>query len=68
MPTPPTSPEPITSKRNRLLVILIGVIVGYVIGHWLEDRLAWENLRILTMTIGGIIAAVIGRLAAERSQ
>lgn len=66
MPTSLPPNGPVTTKRDRLLVILVGVIVGYVAGRWLEDRYASENLRILTMTIGGMIAAVIGSVVAQR--
>ena len=62
----PRPPEPIGSKRDRYLVILVGVVVGYFVGRMVEDRYAWENARLLTMVVGGIVAGVVARFALER--
>ncbi len=62
----PNAPQPLGSKRQRFLVILVGVVIGYVVGRMVEDRYAWENARILTMALGGILAGVIARFSLER--
>jgi MFS family permease len=49
-----------------MLVVLVGVVIGYFVGGVLEDRFGWENAGMLTMPIGGLITGVIGRFALER--
>ncbi len=46
--------------------ILVGVVLGYVVGRMLEDRLAWENARMLTMPIGGLLAGIVARFTFFR--
>ena len=58
--------EPVGTKSTRYLAILVGVVVGYVVGRMLEDRLAWENARMLTMPVGGLLAGVIARFTFFR--
>ncbi len=58
--------EPVGSKPARYLTILVGVIVGYVVGRLFEDRLAWENARMLTMPVGGLLAGVVARFTFFR--
>lgn len=49
-----------------MLVILVGVLVGYFVGRMLQDRFGWENIGLLTMPVGGLISGVIGRFTLER--
>jgi hypothetical protein len=49
-----------------MLVILVGVLAGYFVGRMLEDRFGWQNARMLTMPVGGLISGVIGRFTLER--
>ncbi len=63
MPPPRT---PVGSRRTRYLAILVGVVVGYVIGLMLEERLAWENARILAMPVGGVVAGIVARFTFFR--
>ena len=63
MATPRT---PVGSQGSRYLAILVGVIVGYVVGRMFEDRMAWENARMLTMPVGGLLAGVIARFTFFR--
>ena len=58
--------EPIGSKRDRFLVILVGVIGGYVLGHMLEERFGWTGAGMVTMPVGGLIAGVIARFTLVR--
>lgn len=46
--------------------ILVGVVLGYVVGRMLEDRLAWENARMLTMPVGGLLAGIVARFTFFR--
>ena len=57
---------PVGTKPTRYLAILVGVIVGYVAGRMLEDRLAWENARLLTMPLGGLLAGIVARFTFFR--
>ena len=66
MPPTPPSRVPIGSKRDRFLVILIGVLIGYVVGNMLDTRFGWERAGMLTMPLGGLVTGVLGRLAIER--
>lgn len=66
MPSNPTSRVPIGSKRDRFLVILLGVLIGYVVGNMLEARFGWERIGMLTMPLGGLVTGVLGRLIIER--
>ncbi len=63
MATPRT---PVGSKSSRYLSIFVGGIVGYIVGRMFEDRMAWENARMLTMPIGGLLAGVIARFTFFR--
>ena len=63
MATPHT---PVGSQGSRYLAILVGVIVGYVVGRMFEDRMGWENARMLTMPVGGLLAGVIARFTFFR--
>jgi uncharacterized membrane-anchored protein YhcB (DUF1043 family) len=62
----PTARAPIGSTRDRYLAILVGVLLGYVVGRLLEDRYAWENARMLTMPVGGILIGVLARFTLDR--
>jgi len=57
---------PIGSPRGRFLAILVGVVLGYVVGRMLEDRMAWENARMLTMPVGGLLTGVLARFTFFR--
>jgi len=61
-----SEPTPIGTRRARMGAILVGVVLGYVVGRMLEDRLAWENARMLTMPIGGLVAGVVARFTFFR--
>jgi hypothetical protein len=63
-----TAPKhrPVGSQPARYLAILVGVIVGYLVGRLLEDRIAWENARMLTMPVGGLAAGIIARFTFFR--
>lgn len=58
--------QPVGNRSSRYVVILVGVIVGYVVGRMLEDRLAWENARLLTMPVGGLLAGIVARFTFFR--
>jgi hypothetical protein len=60
------SPQPVGTRSSRFVAILVGVIVGYVVGRMLEDRLAWDNARLLTMPVGGLLAGVVARFTFFR--
>jgi hypothetical protein len=62
---PPTS-APSGAQRDRFLVILIGVVVGYLVGRMLEDRFGWPQARYFAMPIGGLLAGVIARFTMDR--
>lgn len=62
----PAPRRPIGSRRDRYLVILIGVIAGYLVGRLLRERLGWEDAGMVTMPVGGLVAGVIARFALER--
>ncbi len=57
---------PVGTKSTRYLAILVGVVVGYAVGRMLEDRMAWENARMLTMPVGGLLAGVVARFTFFR--
>ncbi len=58
--------QPVGTRSSRYVAILVGVVVGYVVGRMLEDRLAWENARMLTMPVGGLLAGIVARFAFFR--
>lgn len=58
--------EPVGTKPTRYLAILVGVVVGYAVGRMLEDRLGWENARMLTMPVGGLLAGIVARFTFFR--
>ncbi|MCC6763622.1 MAG: hypothetical protein IT293_03080 [Deltaproteobacteria bacterium] len=58
--------RPVGSRASRSLAILVGVIVGYVVGRMFEERLAWENARMLTMPVGGLLAGIVARFTFFR--
>ena len=62
----PAPREPIGSRRDRYLVILVGVIAGYVFGQLLEARLGWTGVGMVTMPAGGLVAGVIARFTLAR--
>lgn len=62
----PSEPTPIGTRRARFGAILVGVLLGYVVGRMLEDRMAWENARLLTMPVGGLVAGVLARFTFFR--
>lgn len=57
---------PVGTRSSRYVAILVGVLVGYVVGRMLEDRLAWENARMLTMPVGGLLAGIVARFTFFR--
>lgn len=57
---------PVGTKSTRYLAILVGVVVGYAVGRMLEDRMAWENARMVTMPVGGLLAGVVARFTFFR--
>ena len=57
---------PIGTRRERFLVILIGVIAGAVVGRTLEHRFGWVGVGMLTMPVGGLVAGVVARFALAR--
>lgn len=57
---------PVGTKSTRYLAILVGVVVGYAVGRMLEDRMAWENARMLTMPLGGLLAGIVARFTFFR--
>ena len=59
-------PTPIGTRGSRMGAILVGVVLGYVVGRMLEDRLAWENARMLTMPVGGLLAGIVARFTFFR--
>lgn len=58
--------EPSGTKRDRFLVILAGVVAGYLVGRLLEDRLGWPQAQYFTMPLGGLLAGVIARFTMDR--
>lgn len=64
MPKP--SQTIVGSQRERFVVILVGAVVGYVVGHLVEDRFALEDARIAGAMVGGILAGIVGRFALAR--
>ena len=62
----PAPRTPIGTKRDRFLVILVGVIAGHVVGRILEDRFGWAGVSMLTMPVGGLVAGVAARFALAR--
>ncbi len=54
------------SQRERFVVVLVGAVLGYVIGHVVEDRFALADARIVGAMIGGILAGVVGRFTLAR--
>lgn len=62
----PTPRTPIGSRWERYLAILVGVLVGYVVGRMFEDRLGWQDARMVTMPVGGLLAGVIARFTLDR--
>ena len=66
MPKP--SKTIVGSQRERYVVVLIGAVIGYVVGHLLEDQYGWKDARIVAAMIGGVLAGIIGRFALARFQ
>ena len=64
MPKP--SQTIVGSQRDRFLVVLVGAVVGYVVGHMIEDRYGWTDARIVAAMIGGVLAGIIGRFVLAR--
>ena len=64
MPKP--SQTIVGSQRERFVVILVDTVVGYVVGHLIENRFALTDARIVGAMIGGILAGIIGRFALAR--
>jgi hypothetical protein len=62
----PAPRTPIGARRDRFLVILVGVFAGYVIGHWLEGRFGWTGAGMVTMPLGGLLVGVIARFTLAR--
>ena len=62
----PASSEPSGPKRDRFLIILAGVVVGYIAGRLIEDRFGWPQAQYFTMPIGGLLAGVIARFSMDR--
>lgn len=64
MPKP--SEKIVGSQRERFLVVLVGAVLGYLIGHAIEDRFAVQDARFAAAMVGGIVAGVVGRFALAR--
>jgi hypothetical protein len=60
------SGAPVGSKGSRYLVILIGVVAGYVVGQLLETRLGWKGAGMVTMPVGGLLAGIAARFTLFR--
>ncbi len=58
--------EPVAPRRARYFAILVGVVVGYFAGRMCEDRMGWENARMVAMPIGGLLAGVLARFTFFR--
>ena len=54
------------SQRERYVVVLVGAVLGYIVGHMLEARYGWTDARIVAAMIGGVVAGIIGRFALAR--
>ena len=65
---PPTPRTPVGNARDRYLVILVGVVAGYVLGGWLESRFGWTGAGMLTMPVGGLLAGIVARFTLTRFQ
>jgi hypothetical protein len=59
-------PVPVGNRRERYLVILVGVIAGYAVGRLLETRLGWMGAGMVTMPVGGLLAGVVARFTLVR--
>lgn len=59
-------PTPVGSKRDRYLVILVGVVAGYAVGRLLETRFGWTGAGMVTMPVGGLFAGVVARFTLAR--
>lgn len=59
MPAPDRTP--LGSRRDRYIAILVGVILGYVAGTYLEDHHGWKDARMLTMPVGGLLVGILAR-------
>ena len=57
---------PVGSKGSRYLVILVGVVAGYVVGQMLETRLGWTGAGMVTMPVGGLLAGIAARFTLFR--
>ena len=64
MPKP--SQTIVGSQRERFLVVLVGAVLGYVVGHAIEDRYALQDVRIVAAMVGGVLAGIVGRFALAR--
>jgi hypothetical protein len=62
----PAARTPIGNRRDRYVAILVGVVLGYFAGVYLEDHYHWENARMLTMPVGGLLAGIIARFTGPR--
>jgi hypothetical protein len=54
------------SWGERTLVVLVGVVLGYVVGGELERAHGWTNARAVAMPLGGILTAIAARLTLAR--
>jgi hypothetical protein len=62
----PAARTPIGNRRDRYVAILVGVVLGYFAGIYLEDHYQWENARMLTMPVGGLLAGIVARFTVPR--
>lgn len=52
--------------RDRMFVILVGVLLGFALGRYLEAHAGFENATLVTMPLGGILTGVLARVALDR--
>ena len=59
---------PLTSRawRERMLVVFVGVVAGYVAGRVLEHELGWPNAVVVTMPAGGLLTGIAARFTLAR--
>jgi len=59
---------PLTSRAwgERMLVVFVGVVAGYVAGRVLEHEIGWPNAVIVTMPAGGLLTGIAARFTLAR--
>jgi len=54
------------ARWDRYVVILVGVIAGYLLGRMLEERFGWTGAGMVTMPVGGLLAGIAARFTLAR--